>query len=113
MKLDDVLKGSYQRYIASDFLAALFFDKRIPLVIDGVIDGALMQKISLKLLDCYGDVALTVEEDGKERTCAVSELKGEADTLIIDGCPLTECKRFGFSDFVELMKRLRAPDGCE
>ena len=113
MKLDDVLKGSYQRYIASDFLAALFFDKRIPLVIDGVIDGALMQKISLKLLDCYGDVTLTVEEDGKERTCAVSELKGEADTLIIDGCPLTECKRFGFSDFVELMKRLRAPDGCE
>lgn len=36
MKLDDVLKGSYQRYIAADFLSTVFFNKRIPLVIDGV-----------------------------------------------------------------------------
>ena len=36
MKLDDILKGSYQRYIAADFLSTVFLNKRIPLVIDGV-----------------------------------------------------------------------------
>ncbi len=110
MKLDDVLRGSYQRYIAADFLSTLFFDKRIPLVIDGSMDT---QAVSKKLLDCYGDVPVTAECDGRDIQCKASALPEGADTLIVDGCALTDCERFGFSELVSIMKRLRAKDGCE
>ena len=113
MKLDDILRGSYQRYIARDFLSAHFFDKRIALVVDGIDSAKTLSAVKAKLLDSYGDVPVTVECDGKERATSVSKLGGEADTLVIEGCPLTECKRFGYSDFDELMRRLRADDGCE
>ena len=66
MKLDDVLKGSYQRYIAADFLSTVFFNKRIPLVIDGV-EKSNANDIKQKLLDVYGDIELTVEKDGQMR----------------------------------------------
>ena len=55
MKLDDVLKGSYQRYIAADFLSTVFFNKRIPLVIDG-IDFGNVDSIKAKLAEVYGEV---------------------------------------------------------
>ena len=53
MKLDDILKGSYQRYIARDFLSARFFDKRIALVVDGISDAETLDAIKAKLLDSY------------------------------------------------------------
>ncbi len=112
MKLDDVLKGSYQRYIAADFLSMAFFDKRVPLIIDGV-GASDMPKVRGKLLDCYGDVDVVCERDGEEIATTVSALQGEADFIVADGCPVTACKRFDFSDFVQIMKRLRADDGCE
>ncbi len=114
MKLDQVLKGSYQRYIIADFLSAIFFDKRIPLVIDNVSDGEIAA-LRDKLLDCYGDVSIVCECDGNDVETSVSQLSDgmSVDTVIIDGCAVTECKRFGFSDFVQIMKRLRADDGCE
>ena len=113
MKLDEILRGSYQRYIARDFLSAHFFDKRIALVVDGIEDANALREVKAKLLDSYGDVPVCVESDGKERATTVAKLDGEADTLVIEGCPLTECKRFGYGDFDELMRRLRADDGCE
>lgn len=113
MKLDDVLKGSYSRYIANDFLATQFFDKRVPLVIDGIEDADTLLKIKTKLIDVYGDVPLTCETDGKDVSTTVCGIAYPVDIIVIDGCKLIEAKRFGFSDFVELMKRLRADDGCE
>lgn len=70
MKLDEILKGSYQRYSAEDFLSTAFFNKRIALVVDGVkeID---VQKIKDKLLDVYGDVAVTIEKTAK--TCKLAQ----------------------------------------
>ena len=63
MKLDQILKSSYQRYIVADFLATTFFNKRIALLVDG-IEAKDVEKVKTKLLDAYGDVAVTVEVDG-------------------------------------------------
>ncbi len=112
MKLDEILKGSYQRYTVADFLSTTFFNKRIALVVDGIsIDD--IAPVKEKLLDTYGDVALVIECDGKEREATVSTLDGDIDVLIIEPLSLTECKRFDFSDLEQIMYRLRADDGCE
>lgn len=112
MKLDDVLKGSYQRYIAADFLSTVFFNKRIPLVIDGN-DFGNVDSIKAKLAEVYGEVELTVEKDGEDKTLTVSDLTGDEDVIIAPAVPLVECKRFDFSDLEQIMHRLRADDGCE
>ncbi len=111
MKLDDVLKRSHQRYIADDFLATDFFDKRIALIVD-LISRDNFEAVKAKLLDCYGDVEVFFERGDEEGMCLVSNLS-EADCVVVEGCKLTDTKRFGFSDFVQIMKRLRAPGGCE
>ena len=112
MKLDDVLKGSYQRYIAADFLSTAFFNKRTPPVIDG-IDFGNVDSIKAKLAEVYGEVELTVEKDGEDKTLTVSDLTGDEDVIIAPAVPLVECKRFDFSDLEQIMHRLRADDGCE
>ena len=112
MKLDDVLKGSYQRYIAADFLSTVFFNKRIPLVIDG-IDRSNVAAVKSKLCDVYGEVKLTAEKDGADVALSIDELGGDEDVIVVPSVPLVECKRFDFSDLEQIMHRLRADDGCE
>lgn len=112
MKLDDVLKGSYQRYIAADFLSTVFFNKRIPLVIDGV-EKSNANDIKKKLLDVYGDTELTVEKDGEDKCVLASQISGDEDVIIAPSVALVDCKRFDFSDLEQIMHRLRADDGCE
>lgn len=119
MKFEDLLNSSYQRYIAEDFLATQFFNKRIPLVIFGVKDENL-PAIKNKILDSYGNVNVHCVIAGKseqveavELNSAVLDVDLQLDEMIIEGCPVTECKRFDFNDFVQIMKRLRADDGCE
>ena len=112
MKLDDVLKGSYQRYIAADFLSTVFFNKRIPLVIDGV-EKSNANDIKQKLLDVYGDIELTVEKDGEDKCVLTSQISGDEDGIIAPSVALVDCKRFDFSDLEQIMHRLRADDGCE
>ena len=112
MKLDEVLKGSYQRYIVAGFLATKFFNKRIPLVVDNIgMDD--VGRVVERLLSSYGDVDVVAEKDGKELTLKVSELSEEIDVLIVDAIPLVDCKRFDFADLEQIMHRLRADDGCE
>ena len=113
MKFENVFNSSYQHYIAEDFLATYFFNKRIPLMISNVNSDNVVA-VKDKLLDCYGDVEVSCV--GDEEAVKVSKLCVEEDdvmTLIVDGCKVTDCKRFDFSDFVQIMKRLRADDGCE
>ncbi len=112
MKLDDILKGSYQRYIAADFLSTVFFNKRIPLVVDGA-DKANAEAIRAKLLDVYGDIELTVEKDGEDSVVFASQICGDEDVIIAPSVALIDCKRFDFSDLEQIMHRLRADDGCE
>lgn len=112
MQLDNILKGSYQRYTASDFLATQFFNKRIPLVIDN-IDNVDIDEIKSHLIDCYGDISVVVESDDSECELLISDIKENIDTIILPSVALTDCKRFDFSDLERIMNRLRADDGCE
>lgn len=115
MKLDDVLKGSYQRYIAKDFVATKFFNKRIALIID-CISKEDIKDIQKTLLDAYGDIALTLEVNGEDVTSTVGALceqDCDIDTIVVDSVRLVDCKRFDFSDLEQIMHRLRADDGCE
>ncbi len=114
-KLQQALLGSYQRYIAADFLSTEFFDRRHPLIVQ--CGGVSAYALKTKIADCFGDVEVTlIAGDTERQTRAVElgeEIENEGNLLIIDGCALTECKRFGFADFVQIMRRLRADDGCE
>ena len=112
MKLDDVLKGSYQRYIAADFLSTVFFNKRIPLVVDG-INFENVESVKAQLARVYGEIELTVEKDGEDKTLTIADLAGDEDVIIAPAVPLVDCKRFDFSDLEQIMHRLRADDGCE
>ena len=108
MKLDQILKSSYQRYIVADFLATTFFNKRIALVVDG-IETKDVEKVKTKLLDAYGDVAVTVEVDGKDVQTTVNDLPSDFDTLTIEPMSLTEFKRFDFSgtNYAPIARRRR------
>lgn len=110
-RLNEVENGSYQRYKVADFLSAEFFDKRHALVI--VPDGTSAELLRAKLLDSYGDVTITLVTNEGDMEIDASALDRSDLVIIVDGCPLTECKRFGFNDFVQIMRRLRADDGCE
>jgi len=112
MKLEEVKKGSYQHYIAPDFLSALFFNKRVPLVVEG-IDESSAAAVKAKLLDYFGDIEVTALSGNDERAEKVSELDGSVSGIIVGASSVTECKRFDFNDFVQIMNRLRADDGCE
>lgn len=114
MKVEDVLKGTHQSYISADFLSTDFFNKRIPLVISGVDEGCI-ESIQNKLIDCYGDVEILCVCGGCEHRTKASEMLGlkGVEQIVVDGCAVTECKRFDFADFVQIMRRLRAKDGCE
>lgn len=116
MIIDEVFKGSYQRYIAADFCRGDFFvNKRIPIIIEG-INADNVSALKLRLLDLYGDAeAALMRENRKTTRVALSKIEGcDFDCVVIEGgAPLIEQKRFDFSDLVQIMKRLRAPDGCE
>ena len=107
--MTDLKNKSFQQYIESDFLATLFFNKRIPLKIVGISN---VEAVKQKLSDVYGNAQVVAVFDGKEVECKVNDLK-EANEIFVDGVPLIEAERFDFSDFVQIMKRLRADDGCE
>ena len=110
MKNLDLKNTSYQHYIQSDFLTTLFFNKRIPLLVSGITDG---KAVGQKLLDVYGNVNVIVTANGKDVECKASEIPEKCDEIFVSAIPLIEAERFDFSDFVQIMKRLRADDGCE
>lgn len=114
MEIKDILTGTYQRYIVADFLSTDFFNKRIPLVVDGV-KGEQIPAVKAKILNCFGNVELgCVTEDGVKSIRAAELCEDiKADSIAVEGRPVTECERFDFADFVQIMKRLRADDGCE
>lgn len=118
MRLDTALKGSYQHYIVADFLSTEFFNKRVPLIVCGV-NTHNIQDVKDKIADVYGDIAFVVEYDGVAKECTTVDCINDClcesaqTSVVIDAQELTDGKRFDFSDFVQIMKRLRQKDGCE
>lgn len=88
------MTGSFQQYTEKDFLETDFVNKRIPLIVVDINDEEEVLKHAAKI---YGDVPYKKEEG----------------SIIFDGMGFLECKSFDFSDFVTILKRLMAPDGCE
>ena len=114
MTLENVLKDTHQYYKSADFLSTDFFNKRIPLVIDGISKEDIAA-IRDRLSDSYGNVEVTCVAGDRAYLKTVEELDADdaPERIIIEGLPLTESRRIDFSDFVQIMRRLRAKDGCE
>jgi len=109
MVKNDILNGSYQKYCFNDFLNTDFFNKRIALYVYNINDLSLLKS---KLLDVYGDIEIYAYNYDNETFTFVSKLE-EVEEIVIMPIELTKAIRFDFSDFVSILKRLMAPDGCE
>lgn len=113
MKLDEILKSSHARYIASDFCANfLNINKRIPLIID-CINCSCFADIKKSLLQIYGDIEVLTENEEIEKAVLISNLEMPIECILVEGRKLTENKKFDLSDLEEIMNTLRSENGCE
>lgn len=108
--------GSFTYYTAYDIITKSHFECPDHAVIIGEIDDKyLASELKLFLLDKIGDVKVLFFHK-KWVDITVSELDRQhfdhTATLVIPSAVLIKKERFGFSDLVEIMKLLRAPDGC-
>lgn len=90
----------------------------LPLVIYDLDDKLLAGDVKLVLTELYGDEADALFFSGKQsksiklyETDMQSSYGGDTALVVFD-IPLLEKKRFDFQDFIDILKRLRAPDGC-
>ena len=114
MALTSALKGSYQVYEATDFAPSfVLVNKRIPCLVKvAKIEDCDMVKN--KIISAYGkDKSVAFSFDGKEGTCEAQNLGVFDEVLLTPEKELKERKRFDLGDLEEIMKRLRADDGCE
>lgn len=107
----------------ADFLAVSAYEAgerelTLPLAVYDLADRSLAGDVKLALTDAFGDDAeaffvcggaakkIALYEADRQRTydatCA----------LVVPAIPLLEKKRFGMEDFLAILRRLRAPDGC-
>lgn len=110
MDLERLAGGSYAAFTADTFLQRKInsFEYNLPVVIYGIGEEAFAAVMS-KALDCFGADAGVTLEDGTVHT--LGELSF-APLMIIRARPYTQRTRFGFGDLVEIIRRLRDPDGC-
>lgn len=108
--------GSFTYYTAYDIITKSHLECPDHTMIIGEIDDKfLASDLKLFLLDKIGDAnVIFYHKAWKDIT--ISELDRQrfdhTSTLIIPKTSFTQKERFGFSDLVEIMKLLRAPDGC-
>jgi len=115
--LDAALESTHGYYIAGDIMTRIQFfpDKRINNIIyaSGCYESDALVR---RLEKAFGEnETVRVFSNGGEKLIATKELRGETPpyVLLYYGKKVEECGRFDFSDLVEIMDRLRAPDGCE
>ncbi len=89
-----------------------------PLVVYDLADRALAVDVKLALAERFGDEAPALFVCG-ERALRIplyeADRQPEYDmtcALVLPDEPLLEKKKFDFEDFLTVMRRLRAPDGC-
>ena len=89
-----------------------------PLVVYDLADRALASDVKLALSELFGDEAPAyfVHGDSAE-PIALYEADRQAEydmtcALVLPDEPLLEKKKFDLYDFLAVMRRLRAPDGC-
>ena len=114
MALSDTLHGSYQVYIAPDFVPSyVLVNKRVPCLVK-VENREDCEAVKNKVVSCYGkDKSVAFSLDGVEGKTTAENL-GIFDEIYLDKeVGLKDRKRFDLGDLEEIMKRLRADDGCE
>ncbi len=114
--MDKVFKSgrSFQFYTADDFILPFSRpNKRIDCFVD--CDGADSSLVKRKIIDVYGAdiVVKRILGDDKAVECRAVDLDDFDGVLIPAERNVVNRKRFDFSDLEEIMKRLRADDGCE
>ena len=89
-----------------------------PLVVYDLADRALASDVKLVLSELFGDEAPAFFVQGERaEPIALFEADRQAEygmtcALVLPDEPLLEKKKFDFYDFLTVMRRLRAPDGC-
>ena len=90
----------------------------LPLIVYDLDDKLLAGDVKLLLADKFGDEApaLLLNEEGERKIALYEADRAEKYTpetaLVVFDIPLLEKKRFDLEDFITVMRRLRAPDGC-
>ena len=90
----------------------------LPLIVYDLDDKLLAGDVKLILSDKFGDEAkaLLLNEEGAWEIALFEADRAETYTpetaLVVFDIPLLEKKRFDLDDFIAVMRRLRAPDGC-
>lgn len=91
------------------------FDTNLALVLTELNDPYLAADVKLKLLGLYGAEHPVIFQ-GKPATVAELDRKKELNdktNLVVPPLPLVEKKRYTFGDLIEVIYRLRDPDGCQ
>ncbi len=90
----------------------------LPLIVYDLDDKLLAGDVKLRLTEAFGDeaCALLLNEDSQKKIALYETDMQDTYTaqtaLVVYDIPLLEKKRFDFDDFIAILKRLRAPDGC-
>ena len=90
----------------------------LPLIVYDLDDNALASDCKLLLSDLFGEeITVTYIINGKGKKLPLYELDRQkrydySSAVAIEELPLLEKTRFSTEDLNEIIKRLRAPDGC-
>lgn len=101
---------SYTYFVAEDFIKREInsFEMNVDTVIDGISPenfGAVMKKA----VAVFGEDA-AVKADGSD--ARLGAVKRDAHKITVFGAPFVERHKYTFGDLVEIIRRLRDPDGC-
>lgn len=111
------VSNSYVLYAASEY-QNMIYNAHLPLIIKELDSNLLASDLKLKLsefIDEETDVKV-ISKDG-EKTVKLYELDrldnyDYSTAVLIEPKPFVDKKRFTFDDLVDIMHKLRAPDGC-
>lgn len=90
----------------------------LPLVVYDITDKSLAGDVKLVLTERFGnDAPACFLSNGEVKKIALYEMDrqstyNEGTAVVVYGAPLLERKRFNLEDLIEILRRLRAPDGC-
>ena len=110
--------GVYGSFTAVSAQEAGERELTLPLVVYDLADRALASDVKLAIAERFGDEAPAVfvcGESAKEIALYEADRQDTYDmtcALVLPDEPLLEKKKFDLYDFLAIMRRLRAPDGC-
>ncbi|MGN1099301.1 MAG: MazG nucleotide pyrophosphohydrolase domain-containing protein [Christensenellales bacterium] len=108
---------SYSSYSASDYDSTLPLVRRFPTVFTEIDSRIAAGELKLTLMDKMGEEEDVLFYDGEAwKAIPLYELDRQEDYCYYTKCVIPERglekDRYDFSDLLQIMNRLRAPDGC-